>query len=162
MFILGLLATGIIDLSIFTSRVGEFETRGSSSFGRFVSPLLLAGKQLDNAPLQVLLVGSGPGTAKDIYDAFNGGGQYANWFKLFYEYGIIGTFIFYGFLGSCLRRSRCPGLVILASIFGFLFLQMSLTLTIALCTLNGSEPRRRRIDEESRHGPSFVAGSAAV
>ena len=37
-FILGLLATGIIDLSVFTNRIGEFEDRRSSGFMRFVSP----------------------------------------------------------------------------------------------------------------------------
>ena len=83
-----------------------------------------------------------------------------NWFKLFYEYGIIGSFIFFCFLASCLRRSRCPGLVIAALIFDYLFEQGTSALAIPLCTLNGPEPRRGRIDEASRYGPSLVAGSA--
>jgi len=160
MFILGLFATGIIDLSAFTSRVDEFENTRASGFGRFVSPLWLAAKQFDTTSVQALLAGSGPGTAKTFDDAWYGGGSLANWFKLFSEYGIIGSFIFYCFLASCLRRSRCPGLVVAAIIFGFLFLQGMMTITIALCTLNGPEPRRRRIDEASRYGPSLVAGSA--
>jgi hypothetical protein len=161
MFALGLGATGIIDLGAFTERVGEFDSPGSSGFGRFVSPLWLAAKNFDTASLQALLIGNGPGTAKTFIDPWHGGGQVADWFKLFHEYGIIGSFIFCCFLVSCFRRSRCPGLVIAALIFGFLFLQTMLTITIALCTLNGPEPRRRRIDEASQYGPSLVSGSAA-
>src|SRR5262249_49441523 len=104
--------------------------------------------------------GNGPGMAKTFNDAWHGGGSEAHWMKIFYEYGIIGVFLFSCFLASCLRRSRCPGLVIVAIIFGFLFLQGIMTITIALCTLNGPELRRRPINEASRHGPSFVVGSA--
>jgi hypothetical protein len=160
LFILGLVTTGIIDLSAFSSRVDEFGAPGTSGFGRFVSPIWLAAKQFDTGSLQALLAGSGPGMAKTFYDAWYGGGELANWFKLFYEYGLFGWFIFGCFLASCFRRSRCPGLVIAAIIFGFLFLQGMMTITIALCTLNGSEHRRRRIDEGNRYGPSPVAGSA--
>jgi hypothetical protein len=108
-----------------------------------------------------LLVGSGPGMAKTFQDTRHGGGELANWFKLFYEYGIIGYFIFICFLASCLRRSRCPGVVIAAIIFAFLFLQGIMTIIIPLCTLNGPEHRRRRIDEGSRYEPPLVTGSAA-
>ena len=161
MFALGLVATGIIDLSAFTSRVDEYEQMGGSAFIRFVAPMWLAIKQLDTGSLQALVVGSGPGMAKTFSEKWYGGGSLASWFKLFYEYGIIGSFIFCCFSASCLRRSRCPGLVVAAIIFGFLFLQMSMTITIPLCTLSGPEPRRRRIDEASRYGPSLVSGSAA-
>jgi hypothetical protein len=159
-FILGLFATGIIDLSAFTDRVGEFDAPGSSGFARFVSPLWLAAKNFDTASLQALLIGNGPGTAKTFNDLWHGGGQVADWFKPFYEYGIIGSFIFWCFLASCFRRSRCPGLVVAAIIFGFLFLQTPLTIAIALCTLSGPEPRRRHIAGPHRYGPSLVAGSA--
>ena len=161
MFILGLFATGIFDLWVFTSRVGEFEQPGQSGYARFVSPVWLAAKNFDTASLQALLIGNGPGTAKTFADPWQPGGEVADWFKLFYEYGLIGSFIFCCFLASCFRRSRCPGLVVAAIIFGFLFLQTMLTITIALCTLNGPEPRRGRTDEASRYGPSLVAGSAA-
>jgi hypothetical protein len=160
-FIFGLFATGIIDLSAFTSRADEFNDPRSSGFERFVSPLYLAAKHLDTASLQALLIGSGPGMAKTFNDPWYGRGELANWFKLVYEYGIIGSFVFFCFLASCFRRSRCPGLVVVAIILGFLFLQTSMPMTIALCTLNGSKPRRGRLDEASRYGPSLIAGSAA-
>jgi hypothetical protein len=162
MLILGLFETGIFDLSVFTSRVSEFNDPGSSGFQRFVSPLLLAGKHFDDASLQALLVGSGPGMAKTFGDAWFGGGSMMNWFKLFYENGIIGLFIFGCFLASCFRRSRCPGVVVAAIIFAYFFLEGLMTITIALCTLNGPEHRYRRSDEASRYSPSSVTGSAPV
>jgi hypothetical protein len=160
-FALGLFATGIIDLSAFTSRVGEFEDSRSSGFGRFISPFWVAAKQFDIEALQALLVGSGPGTAKISINSWYGRADYmATWTKLLREYGIIGSFIFACFLAACLRRSRCPGLVIAAIIFAYVFLQGMTAITIPLCTL--SRPRRRHSGEASRYGPSPVAGSPAV
>jgi hypothetical protein len=161
MFALGLFATGIIDLSVFTSRAGEWEDTRTSGFARFVSPFWLAAKHFDTSSLQAMLLGSGPGSAKTFGDALYGGGQLGTWFKILYEYGIIGSFIFSCFLASCLRRSRCPGLVVAAIIFAYVFLQGMMTITIALCTLSGPEPRRRHIGGSSQYQPSFVAGSTA-
>jgi hypothetical protein len=158
LLILGLIEAGIFDLSAFSSRVGEFNDNTSSGFVRFVSPVLLAGKLFENGSLQALLVGSGPGMAKTFTDTWIGGGSLINWFKLFYEIGIIGLFIFICFLASCLRRSRCPRLVVAAIIFAFFFLSGLMTITIALCTLNTSEERYRRIDEASRYRQSRVTG----
>jgi hypothetical protein len=162
MFALGLFATGIMDLSVFTSRAGELEDTRTSGFLRFVSPFWLAAKHFDTSSLQAVLLGSGPGSVKNFGDARDGGGQLGTWIKILYEYGIIGSFIFSCFLASCLRRSRCPGLVVAAIIFAYVFLQGMMTITIALCTLSGPEPRRRRIDEMSRYEPAPVNGSAAI
>jgi hypothetical protein len=161
MFVLGLLATGIIDLSAFTSRTGEFEDTRASGFSRFVSPFWLAAKRFDTVSLQALLIGGGPGTAKTFGDALHGGGSLATWFKLFYEYGIIGSFVFVCFLASCFRKSRCPGLVVAAIIFAYGFLQGMMTIAIVLCTLSGAEPRRARVDETNQNRSSLVVGSAA-
>jgi hypothetical protein len=157
---LGIFATGMIDLSVFSSRVSEFQDTQSSGFVRFVAPFWLAAKRFDTGSLGELLMGSGPGTVNAFGDL-----SYAhaivNWFKLFYEYGIIGSFIYYCFLASCLRRSRCPGLLIAVLIFNYLFEQGAFDLAIPLCTLNGPEPRRGRINETSRYGPFLAAGSAS-
>jgi hypothetical protein len=161
-FILGLFETGIFDLGVFTSRVSEFEQTGSSGFARFVSPILLAAKHFNTDSIQALVVGTGPGTAKNFGENWYGGGSQTLWFKLFYEYGIIGTLIFWCFLAACLRRSRCPGLVVAAIVFAFVFLQGIMTITIALCTLNGPEPRRRRIDEARRYGTPLVVKSGGL
>jgi hypothetical protein len=166
MLALGLFATGIIDLSVFVSRTGEFEQTGTSGFSRFVSPFWLAAKHIDTASLQELLIGSGPGTAKTFDDPWYGGGSYGVVFKLFCDYGILGAFIYVCFLASCVRRSRCPGLVLVALIFTHTFLVGFLTtwlpLIIAvLCTLHDPERGRGRIVDARRYGPPLVAGSAA-
>jgi hypothetical protein len=163
-FALGLFATGVIHLSNFTSRVGEFEAVGSSGFGRFVSPFWAAAQQFDLEALQALLFGSGPGTAKFGTHMWFGWANYNTntWIKIFHEYGIIGSFIFACFMAGCLRRSRCPGLVIAAQMFAFLFLQGMIDTAIVLCTLNGPGPRRAPVDEtneyRSSRAASFVVG----
>jgi hypothetical protein len=164
-FALGLFATGIIDVSVFTSRADEFQSRGSSGFSRFVAPFYLAAEHFDIEALQALLLGSGPGTAKIFVSTWDKtlytGNFAATWLKYLHEYGVLGSFVFACFLACCLRRSRCPSLVIAAVIFTWVFLQGSTTITIALCTLSGPEPRRARSDGPTEYQPSFVAGSAA-
>jgi hypothetical protein len=163
-FIIGLFATGIFHLSVFTSRVDEFNDPRASGFERFVGPLWLAVKHLDTGSLQSLLVGSGPGTVKTFGDTWYTATSPA-WFKVFYEYGIIGSFVFVCLLASCLRRSRCRGLVLAAMIFHYLFLTGGIldlsyvTIMIVLCTLHGPEPRRGRSVDSSQYRPSVVAGS---
>lgn len=144
---LGLFVTGIIDLSAFLARAGEFEQTGTSGFDRFVSPFYLVIKLFDTATLQALLVGNGPGMAKTFDDLLYGGGGLATWFKIVYEYGILGSFVLTCFLASCLRRSRCPRLIVAAIIFSWIFLQGTLTNIIVLCTLNGPEPYRGHVRE---------------
>src|SRR5262249_55814767 len=140
LFALGLVATGIIDLSAFTSRVGEFEDTQASGFSRFVAPFWLAAEQFQTGSWAGLLIGSGPGTGKIFSSAGENvwftGGFVASWIKIFYEYGLIGSFIFCCFMASCFRRLRCPGLVVAAIIFAYVFLQGSMTIAIPLCTLH--------------------------
>jgi hypothetical protein len=161
MFAVGLFAAGIFDLSAFLNRAGEFQDTRTSGFQRFVSPFWLADKQFNTVSVQALLLGSGPGTVKILADTWYADGFAATWIKILYEYGIIGLFIFCCFLASCLRRSRCPGLVVAAIIFAYVFLQGIMTITIALCTLSGPEPRRGRLDETRQSRSSLVAGPVA-
>jgi hypothetical protein len=152
-FALGLLATGIIDSYALTNRVYELQSPGSSGYARFVSPFILAGKEFDTGELQEILFGNGPGTAKVFASSWVNvwytGGFTTTWLKILYENGIIGSFVFACFLTSCFRKSRCPGVVIAAIIFSWLFVQGIMTITIALCTLNGPSPRRHGIEEIS-------------
>jgi hypothetical protein len=158
MFALALFATGVIDSSVFLGRVSEFQDTGTSGFGRFVAPVLLAAKQFDDSSLLLLLVGNGPGTAKTLNSAAFYSAFAPTWFKLLIEYGIIGSFVFVCFLASCLRRSKCPGLVLAAIIVNYIFnndfLTTSfLTLMVVLGTLNGAEARQIRGDSASGYRP---------
>jgi hypothetical protein len=167
LFALTLGATGAIDLSIFTSRVGEFEDVNASGFTRFISSFWMAGEHFTTASLPVLLRGNGPATMKE-FDALafyipSGG----TWIKMLYEYGLIGSFVFACFLTSCFRRSRCPKLLIVALIYYYLFTGNNLlstplsTIMVVLCTLSGPEPGDGRINETSHYQSSLVAGSSA-
>jgi hypothetical protein len=157
MFALGLFATGIVDLSAFLSRAGEFEQTRASGFQRFVAPFWLAAEHFDTASLQTLLIGSGPGTALDFgFGAHAWWGGMSGWLKELYEYGLVGSFIFVCFLASCLRRSGCPGVVLAALIFTDLFdvgflTTWFLTVLIVLCTLHSPEARRGRVDRASQY-----------
>ena len=156
-FALGLFATGVIHLTAFTSRVGEFDAVGSSGFDRFVSPFWVAAKQFDMEALQALLLGSGPGSKIATHTWFGWANYFITWVKIFHEYGIIGSFILACFLAGCLRRSRCPGVVVGAQIFTWLFLQGTSATAIVLCTLNRPDPRRAPIDVTSQHRSSLAA-----
>jgi hypothetical protein len=155
LFAFALLATGIIDLSVFNSRVDEFENPNASGFQRFISSFWMATEHFDTASLEVLVRGNGPATMKDFvprafYASFGG-----TWFKVLYEYGLIGAFIFTCFLAACFRRSRCPKPVVVALIYYYLFTGNNLlntpllTIMVVLNSLSGPETGQNRIDRVS-------------
>jgi hypothetical protein len=164
-FAFGLLATGMIDLSAFTDRMDEFENTQASAFIRFVSPFWMLAEHFDAASLLELLFGKGP-SAEFAPRAF----YYANsatWSRLIYEYGLIGTLFFTCFLGSCLRRSRCPTPAIAALLSLYLFNGQNLHSTwlviviVVLCTLNLPDLRRGRINETRSRSSSFLESRIA-
>jgi hypothetical protein len=168
---LALFATGIIDLSQFSDRVGEFSDPNASGFIRFVAPIWLAARQFDTAPLLSLLVGNGPGTSKVLNHAAWLSAFDESWFKLFLEYGIIGLVIFLCFLASCFRRSQCPRILLAALVANFIFnvgfLTTSyVTLIVVLCTLSGPESKQVRARgtgwQEPVSGPRSSSRSASV
>jgi hypothetical protein len=167
LLVFALLVTGIIDLSVYTSRVGEFEDVNGSAFMRFISSFWMAGEHFDSASLGVLLRGNGPATMKEfvpraLYAPFGD-----TWFKVLYEYGLIGAFVFTCFLLCCLRRSRCPTLLTIALIYVYLFTGNGListsllTTMIVLCTLSGPEHGDGTKAESSHYRSSLVPRSSA-
>ena len=169
LFAVGLFATGIINLSAFTSRVSEFQNTRASGFTRFVSSFWMAEDYFPTAsPLQLLL-GNGPGLG--FNPTLRGGDAVylasgSTWFNLIYSYGLIGAFLFICLMASCFRRSRCPKPLIVALIYTYLVTGGSLvgstplyTIMVVLCTLSGPEPRRGRIDEPGVTGSIAGCGS---
>jgi hypothetical protein len=163
----GLLATGIIDSSTFTSRVGEFQDTKASGFIRFVSPIWMASDYLDTASAAEILFGKGPGYGyiKDtLYAATDN-----TWLKAFIEYGLVGAAVLACFLGSCFRKTRCPAPVIVGVVYFYLFTQNNLLtpsiliVMAVLCTFTGRPPelRRARIDDTSRYRSPLPAQSAS-
>jgi len=168
--VFGLSITGVVDLSIVTSRMGEFGQARTSGQMRFISPFWLAADYLDLASLRELLLGNGPGTIQAFaaQDRFwYTGGTTNAWIKLFYEYGLIGSFVFILFLATCFRKTLCPSIVVAAVLFTIVFLGGGLlgtpylTIMLVLVTLNGSRSRPGRIDRVSRHPPTLAAESVA-
>jgi len=164
-FVFGLAITGLVDLSVFVGRMGEFEDTRASGHGRFIGPFWLLGDYLHLASVRELLLGNGPGTTA----AFTGqdrfwytGGMTATWIKSLYEYGLVGSFIFILFLVGCCRRTPCPNIIVAAVFFSFVFIGGNLLNTpflaimIVLLTLSGSKAQRGRIDATSQYRPSFA------
>jgi hypothetical protein len=165
LFAVGLFAAGLIDLSVFTSRFGEFQDPHASGFMRYISSFWQAADYFNAASLPELLFGKGPGygfvhAASAFYATSSD-----TWFKLFLEYGAFGTLVFICFFTSCFRRSRCPKPLLVALIYYFLFPASLLgtpAMMIVLCTLSGREPRRLRLNEPGEYPSSLVTGSTTV
>jgi hypothetical protein len=167
LFALVLFATGFIDLSMFTSRLDEFDNPGASGFERYLSSFWQAADYFKTASLAELLFGKGPGYGY-VRAAFYSTSS-NSWFKLFLEYGGFGTFVFICFFTSCFRRSLCPKPLIVALIYNFLFTGASSLLNsfisilmVVLCTLSRPEPRRVSLSETDQYPSSLVTRSTAV
>jgi len=139
LFAAALFAMDIIHLSAFTGRLGEFQETQASGFERFVSPFWMAGDYLNRASLLELLFGNGLGHSfvpRGYYNASAG-----TWFKLVFEYGLVGAFVLAWFLRLCFRRSWCPAPVIVGIVYNYLFTgnnlldPAGLTIMVVLCTL---------------------------
>jgi hypothetical protein len=151
-FALALVGTGIIDASVFSSRIGEFEDVNASGFQRFISSFWIAAEHFDTASLQALIRGNGPATMKEFVHVANYNSLSNTWLKLLYEYGLIGALIFTGFLASCFRASWCPKPVMVALIYSYLFGADNLintyflTIMVVICTLSVSgTPKMKQV-----------------
>ncbi len=146
LFAIGLIATGIIHLSGFTQRIGEFDDPNASGFIRFVSPFWMAADYFGTGSLGELLFGNGPGGVGFIPHGFYAASG-DTWFNLLYEYGLLSAFVFTCFFASCFRKSRCPTPLIVGLIYHYLFTGNNLLdaplviIFVVLCTLSGPELR---------------------
>jgi hypothetical protein len=150
-FVVCLSLTGIIDLSVFLSRTGEFQDTRASGFTRFVAPFWVAQNYLNQGSLRGFLIGNGPGTTADFLDRiWYSGNVTGTWIKLFYEYGVIGVLSLGLFLIACCRRTWCPGILLVAIYFSYVFLGGNLLQTpflimmIVLVSLSLPQPRHGR------------------
>jgi hypothetical protein len=166
LFAFGLLTIGIIHLSTFTSRVGEWNETHSSAFIRFVSPIWMATDYFPTASIAQLLLGNGPGgfgfvpkRGDLIYHASGNA-----WFNLIYCYGLVGAFVFTCFSLCCFWRSRCPiplfgALIYYQWVIGNIIGTSTLIIMVVLCTLNGPALRRPRVDDARQYQSALMPGS---
>jgi hypothetical protein len=163
LFGVGLSVTGLVDFSIFLARMGEFQDTHASGFMRFVAPFWLVPDYLKLVSPRALLLGNGPGTTGAFVNGiWYSGGVTCTWIKLFYEYGVVGAFVFILFLAACFRRTLCPSVVFVAVLFTYVFLGGNLLTTpflilmIVLLTLSAPERRRSHIDTINLHQPFLM------
>jgi hypothetical protein len=88
-------------LESFSRRSSEMEKSGTSGYTRYVGQFDQIGVYIQEARSWI---GYGPGaTERSIYYLLGSGNPAL---KLFVDYGLLGLFAFYGFLGWCLTRAR--------------------------------------------------------
>ena len=112
------------NLSVFIDRIGEFGSRESSGFARFISPFYMISDFLITSP-KAFLFGLGPGSieagvgmaASHDYLAHD-----ATWIKLLYEYGAIGSLLLLGYMALALFAGARDRILAGAILYLFLFL----------------------------------------
>lgn len=102
--------------SFLMTRIDEFKAgagvRTTSAAARFITPLFLVEEGLKNSP-KSFFFGNGPGTITKVTRDFESHDPV--WAKLFFEYGLVGSFALLFFLFSSAKNTRNSFL------FSFLF-----------------------------------------
>lgn len=106
-------------LDKFASRIGEFNSTGSSGFARFVGGFYLFGQFLSDHPMRALF-GAGAGMFKDYAPLAHYPVAEMPLFKMVLEFGIAGALLYFAFLFYCLSSSALPLAVVTAIAITFL------------------------------------------
>ena len=95
------------------ARSGEFSAIGSSGFARFVGGFYLFDQFLWDDPWRTLF-GFGVGSFRDYASRAHYPVAEMALFKVVFEFGLVGSLIYFGFLVYCLATSSAPRLVTIA------------------------------------------------
>ncbi len=106
-FALATVVGNIPYLSVFVARATEFGSTGSSGFARFVGGYYMFEQYLWPDPLRTL-VGYGAGTFRYYMATATYPVSEMAIFKVIFEFGLLGTLVYFGFLAYCLFRSAAP------------------------------------------------------
>lgn len=105
--LIALLFASELKLDLILNRSEEFSTPGSSGFARFVAWLTLLDDQFWGYPKRVLF-GSGAGQ----FASFSALARYdtaeMSFAKAVFEFGVIGAFLYFGFLAYLIASSQLP------------------------------------------------------
>ena len=107
-----------LSLDVFLQRAGEFSERRSSGFERFVGGFYLFDQYLWSEPLNAL-TGHGAGTFLRFARRANEFAAEMAFFKIVFEFGIIGAILNFGFLFYAVLRSSGPPVVKLAVVVAY-------------------------------------------
>lgn len=113
----------IVGLEKTVSRSTEVVRQGSSGYARFIAPALLIDRSFEDGA-QTVMFGNGAGSIirsmhprKETYETHN-----PTWSKMIYEYGIIGSIVYFLFIGYIFFSSGKSMYLITALAFLFLFM----------------------------------------
>lgn len=151
----------VVFVRVFFARAGEFSATGSSGFARFVGGFYLFEQFLWPDPLRTLF-GFGAGTVDDFKALANVPVSGTSiFFKMVFEFGLVGATAYFGFLACCFHRSRAPGLLkfvlVLTYALGGIYIPFSHALVFGLVLWPVSaDPRGSAAlaDETPRRPPS--------
>jgi glycosyltransferase involved in cell wall biosynthesis len=112
---------GYLRADIFISRVAEFTFPQASGFARFISPVWILRDYVMESTSGILF-GFGPGSLSEIVRSTGYLAHDPSWFKITFEYGILGFAISFLFFLMVLFQ-RCPNRLLAAALlYQFLFL----------------------------------------
>jgi hypothetical protein len=122
--VLLVVGSSVLNLTVFIDRIGEFGSRESSGFARFISPFYLISDFIITSP-QSFLFGLGPGSIENAVGLAASRDYLAHdatWIKLLYEYGAIGTVLLMGYMALSLFSGARDRILAGAILYLFLFL----------------------------------------
>ncbi|MFO1057134.1 MAG: hypothetical protein U1E53_09220 [Dongiaceae bacterium] len=116
-----LLAGKMLDLGVVANRAGEFSSRDSSGFARFISIFYLLG-QYPFADAHHFLFGMGAGTIEGVMKKVTYLAHDPTWGKLLFEYGLIGALAFFPYMLTVIFVGTPSPILAFCLLFAYLFL----------------------------------------
>ena len=164
---LGLATPQLWNMSFYQERATEFTDNDSSAHSRYVAPAVLIG-QYQVPRTHDLLFGVGPGTITPYGKLLPYDSSDPSWAKVLFEYGMVGSLLFWPMLIVAVFGSAPSIWLALALMIGFLtfggeFLDPRLqTLLLVFCALpKGIAKEHRSIPRRTGHWREGVAAITA-
>lgn len=138
-----------LQLSSIIGRTGEFNRTGTSGFARFVGWQALFAERLWDTPSHALF-GRGAGSFMSLSTGYSAAQM--SYSKIIFEFGVLGSLLYFAFIFYCILFSKAPLLVRIAvAVCYFLNGAYSPTVTGLVLSLLLWPPERQRV-AESKHG----------
>lgn len=144
-----ILAADYLNLDLFVSRAGEFQSTGSSAFARFVGGFYMFDQFLWTDTIKALF-GFGAGTFKDYAPLVSVPVTEMSMPKMIFEFGLLGGLAYFALIGWAVFRTSAPLVLKLAVYTTFLLngnyivFSHGLALSLLVWSDVGSQPHRGR------------------
>lgn len=136
-----------LQLNVLMNRTGEFDRVGTSGFARFVAWRELFADRLWNSPAHALF---GHGAGSFVSGSVGYSAAQMSYSKIIFEFGVLGSLLYFAFIFYCIFSSRAPLMVRIAvTVCYFLNGAYSPTVTgIALSVLLWPGGQIRPVDKQ--------------